>query len=152
MRDLEYGRGWIFYLCAVVFAGDTCALYGGKFFGRHKLAPKISPKKTIEGAVAGLLGSCTAGLIVARFGIPGFEVKTFLMLSAFLGICGQVGDLWESALKRQAQVKDSGGLLPGQIQSEHRVGRQGPLPGDLPAAGREPSVFLAEHVFHDLQE
>ena len=113
VRGLEHGRGWIFYLCAVVFAGDTCALYGGKFFGRHRLAPKISPKKTIEGAVAGLLGSCVAGILTAQIGIPDFELKTFFFLSIVLGIAGQAGDLWESALKRQYQVKDSGGLLPG---------------------------------------
>ena len=101
VRDLEHGRGWIFYLCAVVFAGDTCALYGGKFFGRHRLAPRISPKKTIEGAIAGLTGSCVAGLVTARFGLPDFELKTFFFLSIVLGIAGQVGDLWESALKRR---------------------------------------------------
>ncbi len=113
LRELEHGRTWIFYLCAVVFAGDTCALYGGKFFGRHRLAPRISPKKTIEGALTGLLGSCLAGVMTARIGIPGFELKMFALLSVVLGIAGQVGDLWESAVKRQAQVKDSGGLLPG---------------------------------------
>ena len=68
VRGLDHGRAWVFYLCAVVFAGDTCALYGGKIFGRHRLAPKISPKKTIEGAVAGLVGSCLAGISTAWLG------------------------------------------------------------------------------------
>jgi phosphatidate cytidylyltransferase len=113
LRDLDSGRAWIFYLCAVIFAGDTCALYGGTFFGRHRLAPSISPGKTTEGAIAGLAGSCLAGLLVGRWGIPGFELTTFFFLSIALGIAGQMGDLWESALKRQAKVKDSGGLLPG---------------------------------------
>ena len=54
-----------------------------------------------------------AGLVTARFGLPDFELKTFFFLSIVLGIAGQVGDSWESALKRQYQVKDSGGLLPG---------------------------------------
>ncbi len=113
VRNLDHGHLWIFYLCAVVFAGDSCALYGGNIFGRNRLALRISPNKTVEGAIAGVVGSCLAGVLAAWFLMPNFKLISFFFLSIVLGIAAQAGDLWESALKRQANVKDSGRLLPG---------------------------------------
>jgi len=113
LRDLTEGKPWIFLLFSVVFAGDTFAFYGGKFWGHRKLAPQISPGKTVEGAVIGLIGSCLSGLLFAIFFLPDISKTVLIPLSIILGILGQLGDLWESILKRKAMVKDSGGLLPG---------------------------------------
>ena len=113
LRDLDYGRCLTLYLLTVIVAGDTCALYGGKLLGRHPLAPIVSPKKTVEGALAGLMGSCLAGVMVMTYCLPYSSVGLSIALSLALGIAGQVGDLWESALKRVAGVKDSSCLLPG---------------------------------------
>lgn len=113
LRDLDHGRCLIFYLLGISFAGDTCALYGGKSLGRHRLAPNISPNKTVEGAVAGLIGSAVAGIMVAGHCLPYFSVEVFSPLTLVLGAAGQLGDLWESSLKRVARVKDSSMFLPG---------------------------------------
>ena len=113
VRDLEHGQLWVFFLLSVIFACDTCALYGGKLFGSHKLSPNISPGKTVEGTIAGLLGACLGGLVFGMLLFPHIAKTTFVFLSVILGVLGQTGDLWESALKRKAMVKDSGTLLPG---------------------------------------
>jgi phosphatidate cytidylyltransferase len=113
LRDLNQGKLWIFFLLSVVFTGDTFALYGGKFWGYHKLSPKISPGKTVEGTISGLVGSCLGGILFASFFFPHLSKIVLMPLSIILGIFGQIGDLWESVLKRKAMVKDSGWLLPG---------------------------------------
>lgn len=113
IRALPHGQVWLFYLCAVVFAGDVCALYGGLALGRHQLAPVISPQKTVEGAVCGLAGSCLGGGIFSLGFFPASALGSFLVLAALMGAAGQIGDLWESTLKRRAKVKDSGAVLPG---------------------------------------
>jgi phosphatidate cytidylyltransferase len=107
---------WIFaspVLMAVVplWAGDTAAIFAGKAFGKHKLAPKISPKKTVEGGVANLI-AC----VLAAWGL-GVWLKIPLAHSLACGfaagVFGQMGDLFESWLKRRVDLKDSGTLLPG---------------------------------------
>jgi len=113
LRDLTAGKQWIFFLFSVVFAGDTFALYGGKFCGHHRLASRISPGKTVEGTIIGLIGNCVGGVLFAFFFLSGFSIRALLLLSVVLGVLGQLGDLWESILKREANVKDSGWLLPG---------------------------------------
>lgn len=113
IRALPQGQIWIFYLCTVVFAGDVCALYGGLALGRHQLAPAISPKKTVEGAVCGLAGSCVGGGVFSLGFFPSSAPGPLIALAALLGAAGQLGDLWESTLKRRAKVKDSGTILPG---------------------------------------
>jgi phosphatidate cytidylyltransferase len=105
-------RRLILLLLVIIWAGDTCAYYGGRALGRHLLAPKVSPKKTVEGAIAGLLGS----VIVGTIGGAWFLEQPFLNLagiSAVTAIAGQLGDLAESVLKRSAGVKDSSSVLPG---------------------------------------
>ena len=113
LRNLKQGQLWIFFLFSVVFTGDTCALYGGKLWGHHKLSPKISPGKTVEGALSGLIGSCLGGSLFALFFFPNFPIMILGPLLVILGILSQIGDLWESVLKRKAMVKDSGRLFPG---------------------------------------
>jgi len=104
-------RGQVLLLFAIIWIGDSAAYYVGRALGRHSLAAKISPKKTIEGAAAGLIGSVIAGVIGSFFlGKPWMQVAG---ISAATAIAGQVGDLAESVLKRSAGVKDSSSILPG---------------------------------------
>lgn len=107
------GKGWIFFLLLVVWFGDTCAYYAGSALGRHTLAPLISPKKTVEGAVGGLFGNVLAAFLGKQIFLPEAPLVQLLWLSVLLGAVSQIGDLSESALKRGAGVKDSSNLLPG---------------------------------------
>ena len=98
-------------LIAATWVGDTAAYFAGMNWGRHPLLPKVSPKKTVEGAVVGLAGSAVAGALVAYVAFhPAWQG---LVSGAVVGLVGQVGDLAESALKRYAGIKDSGVLIPG---------------------------------------
>lgn len=107
------GRFWIFFLLLVVFAGDTGAFYVGRAFGRHKLHPLVSPGKTWEGAIGGWLSSMAVSLVWCQvFALHPFNYP-MVVLTTGLSVCGQVGDLVESMLKRNYGVKDSGGILPG---------------------------------------
>jgi phosphatidate cytidylyltransferase len=105
-------RDAVLTLFAIIWAGDTGAFYGGRLLGRHPLLLRVSPKKTIEGAVAGLLASVVAGTVVGmwRLGLPWMNIA---VTSMFVAAAGQIGDLAESALKRSAGVKDSSSILPG---------------------------------------
>lgn len=113
LRQLPNGRGLLFYLLAVVWVGDSAAFYGGRALGRRRLAPTISPGKTMEGSLAGLLGGAVVSLIVRSWFVPGMGTATALVAGGVLSLAGQLGDLWESHLKRRAGVKDSGALIPG---------------------------------------
>jgi len=104
-------REQVLLLFAIIWVGDSAAYYVGRAFGRHSLAAKVSPKKTIEGAAAGLIGSVVAGVFGAlSLREPWLQVAG---ISAATAIAGQVGDLAESVLKRSAGVKDSSSILPG---------------------------------------
>jgi phosphatidate cytidylyltransferase len=107
------GMTWIFFLLAVIFAGDISAYYVGSYLGRHKLNPSVSPGKTIEGAVGGLAGNLLAGTVGILFFLPALNWVGGIFFFLAAGIAGQVGDLFESELKRSSSIKDSGGLLPG---------------------------------------
>ena len=109
---LNMPREFIVILLAVIWAGDSAAYYGGRAFGRHLLAPRVSPKKTIEGAIAGLIGSIAAGVVVGIWYL-GEPWPSLVVTSAVTAAAGQIGDLAESALKRSANVKDSSSILPG---------------------------------------
>lgn len=111
LRDLDYGRYWLTFALLVVMAGDSGAYFTGRRFGQRPLAPHISPNKTLEGALGGIAGSVMGGLVANVF-VP-FAWPLALVYSLLVGCAGQVGDLFESALKRSAGVKDSGNLLPG---------------------------------------
>jgi phosphatidate cytidylyltransferase len=95
------------------WAGDTAALYIGKAFGRRKLAPRVSPAKTWEGAAGSLVGGVLAGSVYAHFLLTAAPLSMVLLLASAGNIAGQFGDLCKSAWKRGAGVKDSGTMLPG---------------------------------------
>ena len=105
-------RESIFTLFAIVWVGDSAAYYCGRAFGKHRLAPMISPGKTIEGAAAGLAGSVLAGTFMSTW-LLGETYLWGAVVSAIAAVAGQVGDLSESVLKRSAGVKDSSSILPG---------------------------------------
>ena len=100
-------------LLAIVMGSDTAAFFAGNAIGRHKLAPGISPGKTIEGAVGALLGGVAAAAIVRSLGLPSVPMAHALLLGLAVSVLGIAGDLVESLLKRWAGVKDSGALFPG---------------------------------------
>lgn len=104
----QNGRLWFIYLLLVTKASDIGAYFGGKLFGKHLLAPIISPKKTREGALFGFCASMLASLSFSPF----FGLANVLILGVILSIFAQVGDLAESLLKRDAEIKDSG-IVPG---------------------------------------
>jgi phosphatidate cytidylyltransferase len=107
------GLNWFLCLLSIVFAGDTFAYVSGRAFGKHKLLEAVSPKKTIEGSVGGLFGSMLAGAIFNYFWITEIPPAYMLGLALITGVFAQVGDLFESLLKRIADVKDSGSIMPG---------------------------------------
>jgi phosphatidate cytidylyltransferase len=106
-------RYWLLYALCLNWIGDIGAYYVGRRFGRHKLAPVVSPGKSWEGAAASLGASLLFGFLLLRWAIPSVPPGVALALTAAANIAGQFGDLCESGLKRGAGVKDSGTLLPG---------------------------------------
>jgi phosphatidate cytidylyltransferase len=113
IRRQPDGVTWIFYLLGIIFAGDISAYYVGSFLGRHKLNPAVSPGKTIEGAAGGLAANLLAGAVGIIFFRPDLPWPIGIAFFLATGIAGQVGDLFESELKRSSDIKDSSGLLPG---------------------------------------
>jgi CDP-diglyceride synthetase len=113
LRRAPAGEWTLTWLLGAVALGDAAAFYAGSALGRHKLAPSVSPNKTVEGAVAGLLASAGAGLLAAWALFPAASLPRMVLASVALGAAGQLGDLFESLLKRAAGVKDSGAWLPG---------------------------------------
>ncbi len=104
---------WLFFGLALNWVGDTAAMYGGRTFGRHKLALRVSPAKSWEGSIASVIGTVLFGALYAHWALP-LEPLAKVLAAAVLGnIAGQLGDLCESAFKRGAGMKDSGTLLPG---------------------------------------
>lgn len=113
LRGLPDGRSWVFLVLLIVMCGDSAAYFTGVALGRRKLYPAISPNKSVEGAVGGLLGSL-CGALIAHYGFfSTLGLVHAVFLGVFLGGMGQVGDLFESMLKRGFGVKDSGRLFPG---------------------------------------
>ena len=107
------GLKWMVILLAVVWIGDTAAMFAGKAFGRTLFSPRISPKKTNEGAIAGLLGGLAAAFFLQLFLFADLPRLHVLAASVLMGVFAQLGDLAESLLKRAAETKDSSHLIPG---------------------------------------
>lgn len=111
LRKLQHGMAFTFLVFGTVWATDAAAYFVGRWRGQRKLAPDVSPNKTVEGAAAGVVCGVTGALVVAwAFGIP---LELGALAGALCSVAAVAGDLWESALKREAQVKDSGSVLPG---------------------------------------
>lgn len=108
-----HGRAWVFWVLLVIMIGDTAAYIVGRTFGHRKLAPEISPGKTVAGAWGYLGGAILAGIGGAMLLFDPFSWSESIVLALILGILGQLGDLFESWLKRVFSVKDSSWLLPG---------------------------------------
>jgi phosphatidate cytidylyltransferase len=113
VRNRPGGVSAMVLILLLAMASDTGAYLVGSWLGKTKLAPRISPKKTVEGAVGGLLLCIIAGLILHTPLVPELDTRQIVMLSVAIGVLAQLGDLAGSALKRQAGVKDSGWILPG---------------------------------------
>jgi phosphatidate cytidylyltransferase len=107
------GKRWLIFLYLVIWASDTGAYYVGTAFGRHRLYEKISPKKSIEGLVGGMLASMIIALLCKVWLVPSAGLIEAAVLGVLLAAFGTVGDLVESLIKRSAGVKDSGTLIPG---------------------------------------
>lgn len=107
------GDELVLYVVGVTWLGETAAYAVGSAMGRHKLAPVVSPKKSVEGALAQLVASVAAGAGIGAWLLPGCGAGVWLGAGALLGVVGQFGDLAESAIKRSAGTKDTGGLIPG---------------------------------------
>jgi phosphatidate cytidylyltransferase len=110
---LPNGRAWVLFDLVVIMVGDTVAYFVGQRFGTKKFAPEISPGKTIEGAWGYIVGSVIAGGLAGTFLLHDLHWLETIVIAACLSILGQLGDLFESWIKRVFTVKDSGTLLPG---------------------------------------
>ncbi len=104
---------WLFFAVALNWAGDTGAYYCGRAFGKHKLAPAISPGKTVEGSIGGILASVLFAVLYLPRVLPSVSIFEAVVLAIVGNLAGQLGDLCESALKRGANMKDSGTMLAG---------------------------------------
>ncbi|GGJ92698.1 phosphatidate cytidylyltransferase [Lentibacillus kapialis] len=112
-RSSSDGLARIFYVLVVIWATDTGAYFCGKAFGKHKLWPEISPNKTVEGALGGILLAVVIGMFF-HIAFPfSYDMIVVILVTVLVSVAGQVGDLVESAFKRNYGVKDSGKLLPG---------------------------------------
>jgi phosphatidate cytidylyltransferase len=112
LRSLEHGMALTIMVLACTILNDTFAYFVGRAVGKHPMAPRISPKKSLEGAVGGLVGSVVAALVVTMYA-PWLSVRDAVILGLVIGVVGQWGDLFESAVKRDFGVKDSGRILAG---------------------------------------
>ncbi|WP_055667823.1 phosphatidate cytidylyltransferase [Desnuesiella massiliensis] len=112
----DYGSLLIWIIFISSWLCDTTAYYTGRFFGKRKLCPKVSPKKTIEGSIGGLLGSAIAcglyGIFLTRY-IPNIAIYHYFIIGAICGVFCQFGDLFASSVKRFVGVKDYSNLIPG---------------------------------------
>ena len=113
VRQMADGSFLIFFLFLVTWANDTAAYYVGTFIGRHQMTPRISPKKTWEGALGGLVGSVAAAFVCRAWFLDSLGEADAAVLGLLVVVAAPLGDLGESVLKRSAGVKDSGGIIPG---------------------------------------
>lgn len=116
LRRLDEGAWWVLFAFVVIWLSDTCAYYGGTLTGRTKLAPSISPGKTVEGALWGVAGAVAVAILFVKligFDTGGMGLFTIAVIAVIVSVAGIIGDLAESLFKRSFGVKDSGTLIPG---------------------------------------
>ena len=122
LRSLKDGQSFTCFLLIIIWACDSIAYFYGKRLGKHKIRPNISPGKTIEGAVVGLLFSVISGFGLWCFLLPKYiGIKEAVLAALIIGITSQISDLSESIIKRAADVKDSGTLIPGHGGALDRI-------------------------------
>jgi len=110
---LDAGREVLLLLIATIVASDTAQYYGGRLLGRRRLAPAVSPGKTVEGAVCGAVAATVTFAFVGAWWLPALELPARVVVGMTLAVGGMAGDLFESNLKRASGMKDSSGLIPG---------------------------------------
>ena len=119
LREAPYNSGYTTggkYAVSIflsIFILDTAAYFSGKIFGRHLLFPRISPKKTVEGGIGGLLGAAGIMVIAKYVFLNELSLVHALVIGIIIGVAGQIGDVLESFIKRKAGVKDSSSIIPG---------------------------------------
>jgi len=115
LRGLDDGRNWVLFALLTTFSSDTAAFFIGRALGRHRLAPQISPRKTWEGAIGGVIAAIIVSLlfIIPTPLILPINFWQAMLLGLLVSIFGQLGDLVESLFKRNMGVKDSGTGVPG---------------------------------------
>jgi phosphatidate cytidylyltransferase len=113
LRQFSHGIAFIFFVLLITWLSDTGGFVAGLSFGRHALAPTLSPKKTIEGLIGGVLFSGLGAIISHFVFIPFFSVWECAILGVGMALIGAIGDLAESAIKRSVSIKDSGTIIPG---------------------------------------
>jgi phosphatidate cytidylyltransferase len=111
--DYRTGGIWIIFILLCVWLSDTLAYFIGTPWGKHKLSPQISPGKSVEGFFAGIAGAALAAIFSYHLFLDFVPLANLFILSLIIGLVGQVGDLVESSFKREANLKDSSGILPG---------------------------------------
>ncbi len=113
LRNSQHGALWILWIWMIISASDTGAFYTGTYWGKHALAPRLSPKKTFEGVLGGILAAVAVGLLFRFFVFPEISWSISIVFATVAAVTGMIGDLFESALKRSGKIKDSGWILPG---------------------------------------
>ena len=111
INSFERGSIYVWTIFIVAFLTDIFAYFAGKLFGKHKLVPKVSPKKTIEGSIGGILGS-TIGCIVFGY-LFNLDLMAMIVIGSIGSVIAQFGDLFASSIKRYVGIKDYGKLIPG---------------------------------------
>jgi phosphatidate cytidylyltransferase len=113
IRMLPHGVPWLFLIMVIVMTGDSAAYYVGSNFGKTKIYPAVSPKKSVEGSLGGIAGSVAGAFVCKALFFPELSAYDCVATALLLGVLGQMGDLFESLIKRSCGVKDSGVIFPG---------------------------------------
>lgn len=111
INNFELGKVYVWLIFIISFATDTFAYFSGYLFGRHKLIPRVSPKKTVEGAIGGVLGSVVCCVVYGY--LFGFDIWHMVLIGGIGSVIAQFGDLFASSIKRYVGIKDYGKLIPG---------------------------------------
>jgi phosphatidate cytidylyltransferase len=125
LRSLPQGLGWFILVMVPLWASDSAAYYIGSRYGKHKMTPRLSPKKSWEGYAASVIGGGLAGILVGiilnSVGWLDVTLLNSLIIGLLMGAVPTLGDLGESMIKRQAGIKDSGDLIPGHGGAFDRI-------------------------------